>query len=104
MEEFSSLNGYKVKDETARQQILQLSKNIKSLKGQNVILIGDSLCLPGRWGDSFESFSGANCEIYGNGSAGFHHAGITAPFNRNEFFRNVTNNYFSKNSRTKKCY
>lgn len=107
MAEFSSLNGFDVKDTTARNQIATTNANIKKLKtlsGQNIILIGDSLCLPGRWGDSFKSFSGANCEIYGNGSAGFHHSGITAPYNRNEFFTNVTKYCFTKKSRPKKCY
>lgn len=50
------------------------------LKNKKTIIIGDSLCLTGRWGDKFVFFSGCDGEVYGNGSAGFTSEGITPPY------------------------
>lgn len=86
---------YDIKDTTARSDISTLNSNVtilddkvsqleiqasSLLKDKKTIIIGDSLCLEGRWGDKFVYFSGCDGEVYGNGSAGFTSEGITEPY------------------------
>lgn len=81
-------NTYNIKDSAARESINEINAEIDSLKtssnpmlkNKKTIIIGDSLCLEGRWGDDFVYFSGCDGDVYGNGSAGFTSEGITPPY------------------------
>ena len=74
------------------------SSGVPSLKGKNVIVIGDSLSINGRWGTYFINYSECNGENYGNGSAGFLSKGITSPYQNMDF--NDMLNYIINNKTT----
>ena len=77
------------------------SSNSENLKDKNVILIGDSLSITGRWATKFVELSGCNGEVYGNGSAGFVSKGITEPYNGLNFVEMLTSIISSKTEEQK---
>lgn len=81
MAEFSKLNGYDVKDATARANISNHEKRLSLLDNKKYIIIGDSYCqgytpdgnVTG-WGDRVKSYLGLsdkNCTIKYHGGASF---------------------------------
>lgn len=63
---------------------------IHTLLNKKTIVMGDSLCITGRWGTYFATYSGADAEVYGNGSAGFISKGVTSPFENMNFLEMLT--------------